>query len=294
MSTVEKRPRRGVRRLAGLLVGGAVVVGIVVAVAIPAQAAPARTNNVTNAVYFVHGYTGAARHDCEEVWGAAKSAFRARGWRGPLRTWGYYRNNVRCTANFAGSVDVPIREVGRHLAWDIYNNYTRRGIKVDIVAHSMGGLVARAAIQGVRTRTAGFPGTIYVEDVITLSTPHTGTNWARLCTNYQCRDMRPGSGFLAWAGQGPQSTIGTDWTLIGADDDDTVTSGSATGMTANVGHRIIFCSHQGLEHNVIMKKTTGTNWCLRIWHHYTRVWLTIRAHSPIGWAFLGAQYWSTY
>lgn len=293
MRSTEEQRGRCRRRLVSLLVVGVMAFGSV-AVAEPAQAAPARTNNKTNVVYFVHGYTGAGRHDCEEVWGAAKARFRYHAWRGPLRTWGYYARNVRCTANYAGSVNVPIREVGRRLAWDIYNNYTRRGVKADIVAHSMGGLVARAAIRGVQTHTSGFPPSIYVEDVITLSTPHTGTNWARFCTNYQCRDMRPGSAFLSWAGQGPQSTMGTDWTLIGADDDDTITSGSATGMTANVGHRLIYCSGQGIEHNVIMKKTTGSSWCQRVWHHYQRYWVTVRSYSPIGRTYLGAYYWSTY
>jgi hypothetical protein len=66
--------------------------------------------------------------------------------------------------------------------------------------------------------------------------------------------------------------------LIGAGDDDTVTSGSATGMTANVGHRIIHCGGQGIEHNVIMKKTTGSSWCQQVWHHYRRYCVTLRSY----------------
>jgi hypothetical protein len=259
-----------------------------------AAAVPRRNNNKTNAVYFVHGFTRSGQHNCEEVWGVAKAAFRAAHWKGRLVTWGYYRRNTHCTRNYAGTTDTRVREVGRQLAWDIYNNYTRHGKKVDILAHSMGGLVARAALRGTQTRTAGFPRALYVEDVITVSTPHTGTNSANACalTHYQCRDMKPKSGLLRWLGpDAPVSTISTDWTLIGAGDDDFVTSGSATGLRNNVGHRIVYCGRQGLEHNVIIKKSTGT-YCQSVWHHYQRRWVTTRGPSPIRRAVLGAYYWS--
>jgi hypothetical protein len=134
-----------------------------------------------------------------------------------------------------------------------------------------------------------------VEDVITLSTPHTGTNWANGCalTHNQCRDMKPRSGLLQWLGpDAPVSTISTDWTLIGAGDDDTVTSGSATGLRNSVGHRIVYCGGQGLEHNVIIKKSSGNNWCQSVWHHYQRRWVRTHGASPVRRAVLGAYYWS--
>jgi triacylglycerol lipase len=61
--------------------------------------------------------------------------------------------------------------------------------KVDIVAFSMGGLVARYYVQ----RLGGMR---RVERLITISTPHHGTWMAFLYWNTGARQMRPGSGFL--------------------------------------------------------------------------------------------------
>jgi hypothetical protein len=160
----------------------------------------------------------------------------------------------------------------------------------------MGGLVARAAIRGSRARVTGFPPFLYVEDVATLSTPHTGTNWANACalTHIQCRDMKPASAFIKWLGTGgPQSNMGTNWTLLGASDDDTVTSGSATGLKTSVRIKIIYCSGQGLEHNVIIKKATGQNWCQRRWVASTGTWTSMRSHSPVYRAYQAARYTTT-
>ena len=61
--------------------------------------------------------------------------------------------------------------------------------KLDIVAFSMGGLVARYYLQ----RLGGLE---RVERFITISTPHHGTLLAHLIPNVGCRQMRPGSVFL--------------------------------------------------------------------------------------------------
>lgn len=61
--------------------------------------------------------------------------------------------------------------------------------KIDIVAFSMGGLVARYYLQ----RLGGLD---RVDRFITLSTPHHGTLLAHLIPNAGCRQMRPDSAFL--------------------------------------------------------------------------------------------------
>ena len=58
--------------------------------------------------------------------------------------------------------------------------------QVDIVAHSMGGLVARAALLDPATAAR-------VRTVVTLGTPHAGTHLARLAASRKLLDLRPGS-----------------------------------------------------------------------------------------------------
>jgi triacylglycerol esterase/lipase EstA (alpha/beta hydrolase family) len=71
----------------------------------------------------------------------------------------------------------------------------------------MGGLIARVALTGVSRGWKGFPPFLYVEDAVTLGTPHGGVaaSWVRSCDETQCVQMRPGSKFLrvlASLGQG--------------------------------------------------------------------------------------------
>lgn len=62
------------------------------------------------------------------------------------------------------------------------------GMPVAIVAHSMGGLVARAALR------AGGPG--LVSRIVTIASPHHGTALARLFRSAPARQMCPGSAWL--------------------------------------------------------------------------------------------------
>jgi triacylglycerol lipase len=62
--------------------------------------------------------------------------------------------------------------------------------RVDIVAHSLGGLVARLALErpSIRRRVA---------TLVTLGTPHRGTHAARYLARSPARDLRPDSELLA-------------------------------------------------------------------------------------------------
>ncbi len=62
------------------------------------------------------------------------------------------------------------------------------GLPVAIIAHSMGGLVARAAL---RAGGAGL-----VSRIVTIASPHHGTALARLFRSLPARQMRPGSSWL--------------------------------------------------------------------------------------------------
>ncbi|MHC3455708.1 esterase/lipase family protein [Streptomyces prasinus] len=159
-----------------------------------------------------------------------------------------------------GSAEVSLRTLGKKLAWDIYRRYSRHGKSVDIISHSMGGLIARAALTGVERKLQGWPPYLYVEDVATLGTPHAGAAIGYACLvgrqSRQCKQMRPGSAFLNWAAHNPQSTQGTDWTLIGARDDGLV--GMSALRMRGVGHRVWYNGNNpGWNHGSLNEITTG-------------------------------------
>lgn len=102
--------------------------------------------------------------------------------------------------------------------------------------------------------------------MVTLGTPHDGTETALLCMapHRQCQDMFFGSEYLRWLSQSenPQSTQNTDWTVIGAEDDGVVGPGSALGIDA--GHKINYSPFQGMCHDCYHHTTSGSftmyNW----------------------------------
>jgi len=88
----------------------------------------------------------------------------------------------------------PMRELAedlsRFLEGVIACNGLPEGKRVDLVAHSMGGLVARLALTS--PATAARVGTL-----VTLGTPHAGTHAARFAATAQTLELRPGSVILA-------------------------------------------------------------------------------------------------
>lgn len=251
-----------------------------------AQAAPKR-GDATKPVYLVHGY-GSAKN-CTTGWAPAISTLRRSGWTGTSRTVAYYSGDRGCNTRLGSySRDTSIRELGRRLAWDIYTRYSRHGKKVDVVGHSMGGLIARVALAGVRNRWAGFPRYVYVEDAVTVGTPHQGVtaSWADHCKDRQCRQMKPGSTFLIAlqrdTNQDPQGRGGTDWTLIGSHDDETVASYSALYMKAS--HKVVYDVDQGLSHRALITTSAHDHEYhlayANDWQHFT--WhMSTKGRSPL-------------
>lgn len=256
------------------------IVGILVSIVINLQfasAAPTRNDSQNEPVYFVHGIHGffdlrdTPGHDCNGYWGSAINKFRALGWTGSLYSVAYYAGDTNCSIRIAsGSPHTSITEYGRLLAWEIYNRHSRYGQSVDIVAHSMGGLVARAAITGTaKNGLPNWPPHLYVEDVVTIGTPHNGTGIARGCFSAQCVDMRPDSDFLNWLADNAQADGGTDWTMIGTADDDAVPIGSATGESGGAGHYVRYYARQRLEHHQQAENVSGT-FRNSYWNYYDR------------------------
>jgi hypothetical protein len=241
----------------------AVAFSLLVAVA---PAAGARTDTKDKRVLLLHGYQpwGTPTSPCD-MWGPMESSLRAQGFTGQLTTVQYYDAQVACdvsvipygstSAHYAPSGGVhdryvSIRHLGYEFAWMVHNLYSRNGQTVDIVAHSMGGLVARYAIAQVQRRDPAFPAYLYVEDVVTLGTPHNGSGYASWCWTTQCGDMSSGSSFLSWVRSyawNPQGSGGTDWTNVGSVDDGTVSSSSATDMGA--AHKVVYQTSANIGHS---------------------------------------------
>ncbi len=98
---------------------------------------------------------------------------------------------------------------------------------VDLVGHSMGGLVARACL--AQARRDG-DSSLRVAHLVTLGTPHRGTDlWA--FTWGDCGlDMRPGSSFFGWLGEDPADV---DATVIYSSFDAFVREETASGWNAD-------------------------------------------------------------
>jgi len=235
-------------------------------------AIPAKTNGLTKPVYLIHGYSdlGQGFNAKGAYWDNAIADFLTDSnpaiLTGKIWTWCYYSNDTNCDLLSIGDRSKPIKTLGQELAWDIYDRYSRYGTAVDVVGHSMGGLIIRAALTGVQKRESGFPPYLFVEDVATLSTPHRGVLAGYACSvtgaPQQCQDMKANSSFMTWLYDNPQGASGTDWTVIGFDDDLVVPawSGAPDDMTS-VGHRVIY--HDGQitpqisTHMDLLEKTSG-------------------------------------
>lgn len=83
------------------------------------------------------------------------------------------------------------------LANRIYEDHTSKGETVEIVAHSMGGLISRVALLGSAKGWAGFPDArLKVDDIATLATPHQGIFEPNKYDSVQWNSMVPGSRFM--------------------------------------------------------------------------------------------------
>jgi len=115
------------------------------------------------------------------------------------------------------------------LAWYIYDTYTRYGEPVNVLAHSMGGLLIRYALGAAAARAAQFPPVLWVNNVVTVATPHGGiygpyyTAAAFNNNSVELQMMDPGSSTYTFMKtifgyQKPQGYNGTRWALVGAFD----------------------------------------------------------------------------
>lgn len=244
------------------------VVAVLGLLAFSAPPANARTDDRSKPVVYVHGFdaTFSPGYDCHAYWDAMADTLEGMGHTDERVTVAYYALDYNCTYDSAhhgshsthhagghsgGSHtrNTSIRHLGYHLAWMIYDHFTSVGKAVDVVGHSMGGLISRYAVAATARGEAGFPPSLLVEDVVTLGTPHAGSDWSWGCAYTECVEMRPGSSFLGWLATNatdPQATGGTDWTVVGSEDDGIVPATSAVSMAAR--HKVQYRWYEGIDH----------------------------------------------
>ncbi len=245
-------------------------------------------------VVFVHGFNSGASIDCQNsYWGTATSFLKSQGWSGALTTVGYYSGDKNCNvalSNYAshcttayaghqGTTNEDLRHVSCELAWYIWENYTQYGQNVQLVGHSMGGLIIRWALYDTPIDIA-LPPYIDVEDAVTMATPHGGIPVAGaalfLCGEcWQGQEMRTNNSFwqtLNNNGQNPQGAgPGTDWSMMGSSCesfynvfDPGVSWQSSLDMDG--GHKTEYLNPPCYDHGAYLQDTSTTqnahaNWC---------------------------------
>ena len=270
-----------VRRAAAVAAAVVMSLGLV-------TAADARTNNRSKPVYFIHGYNENSAADCSQ-WNDMTGKFRAWGHTGAFERVAYYAGDVNCnewlnhhgshsTHNASGhsgnghTAETNIRHLGYHLAWHIWGHHSSSGRYVDVVAHSMGGLIIRYALAQVQRGHADFPPSLRVEDVVTLGTPHGGGRWNSFCgvggkCTLQVDQMAMGSDFLNWLqtyAWEPDGYGGTDWSTMGSDDDNWVAADRAVGSDSDGDpiqkyfgscHKTWYTTENDIEHSDFLHDT---------------------------------------
>ncbi len=122
-------------------------------------------------VIFVHGFGGAPGNFL------------------PLRAW-LWAKGLKRTYAFEhpaeGTLEEAAEVLSAYVQAVIEVNALPPGARVDLVAHSMGGVVARLAVAHAATRER-------VDTLITLGTPHRGSFLARYAATPNALDLRPGS-----------------------------------------------------------------------------------------------------
>jgi hypothetical protein len=225
-----------------------------------AMAAPkAMAGSTSNTVLLLHGWNGNSSQDCNSgsEWGTLENFLPNYGITHHV-SLGFYNADYDCnnyiqgesyhctgwydSGSNDGTVNEDIRHTSCELAWFIWDNYTQYGHYVEVIAHSMGGILIRQAMTDTQFFTA-LPPYLEITDVATAETPHQGilsvsawaavfsANCASPCVEVtQMEDTNPimvnlnsTSAYcnLGWCGFGrnPQGSGGTDWTNISSQND---------------------------------------------------------------------------
>src|SRR3954471_20586618 len=186
----------------------AVVVSVTLAAValVGVHPASARTDTKSKPIILIHGYDFTGGTNCNSNWGTVVTQLRTQGFTGPIVRVSYYGADTNCDVNLHNYGSFGDRDSWKSIAKAfsnyVYSQYTSKGIAVDVVGHSMGGLIARGAVYGSAKAESGFSKPIDVEDAVTLAAPHAGAAWySYLCLWGQCSTMKPGATDINWLNQ---------------------------------------------------------------------------------------------
>jgi pimeloyl-ACP methyl ester carboxylesterase len=249
-------------------------IGVLAALGALAVAAPAPAKDVNRPLVLVHGHEADSGVGCNGTWKDLMAHFRWYGYRGSFHPVRYYRDDTACTDFFgpgsspriaSATSDTKIESLAKTFAWYVYNRFNKQGVPVNIVAHSMGGLIVRYAIDQVQRHTSGWPPYFVAPSVVTFGTPHNGIEMGPFHAGCrfsgdsgECRQMDKSSGFIEYLrahARNPQGGYGTWWSLAGSHADNTVDEGSAIDMA--VRYKMRWASEDSIEHSDYMHDRLG-------------------------------------
>jgi triacylglycerol lipase len=125
-------------------------------------------------ILFVHGWNANAT-----TWTTMVGRFKKDGWT-DAELWTFSYNTAQSNATTAGIIRQKVDSILQATG----------AARVEIVTHSMGALSARYYVDSLG-------GDAKVDALVSLGGPNHGTNTAYFCSQTACREMQPGSAFLA-------------------------------------------------------------------------------------------------
>jgi triacylglycerol lipase len=206
------------RRVLGLILA---TLAALAAVAVrPASPANAATNIP---VVFVHGYTGSASN-----WTTAEAVFQAGGY-SSSRLFAYeynsYGNNITNAQGLATFVNNVKRQTGSS--------------QVDIVNHSMGGLVSLWYVKQLG-------GASSVRRLASIAGANHGTTSAGACLVYTtCQQMYPGSSFINTLSSGDETPGPTQYATWYSPCDGIIIPYTSTTLSGATNHLVACQTHIG-------------------------------------------------
>jgi triacylglycerol lipase len=174
-------------------------------------------------VVFVHGYTGSASN-----WTTAESVFQAGGYSSSelfAYEYNWAQSNKTSAAGLASYVQQVLSRTGAS--------------QVDIVNHSMGGLVSDWYI----TQLGGQQ---YVRHLASIAGANHGTTYASACTiNPSCVEMLPGSAFIQTATSGDETPGTTKYATWYSACDGVIIPYTSTELNGATNHNVACQTHIG-------------------------------------------------